>query len=296
MQVELADPELGVLELGCDPYVVVSLQIGSPAVRAVSRSRALADGTFDESTYTGARAVTLTLRLATGGSCAPGQDMQSLIDAVTPYMSPRRRPTLTYQLPGAEGSRSMTLRGESWPFTLAGPKHPGLGLQWVCPTGEIYAGGDDAEHCETIIPASDVEAGRLYNENYADGGRGPYPPSAPLGGRIIINPGNAPAHWEATIFGLVTNPSLMINGTAMTFDRNGGLHLAGGSSVVVNTRERTILLNGDPDDSRYDRVNYGEWAWSQLLLVPGRNEVRFDADVLSPQATIVLCYTPTYLG
>lgn len=296
MQVELSDDELGVLELGTDPYVVVSLQIGSPAVRTVARNRALADGTFDESKYTGARAVTVTLRLKTAAVCNPGSDMQSLIDAVTPYMSPRRRPTLTWQLPGSESARSMVVRGESWPYTIASPKHPGIGLQWVCPSGEIHAGGDEAEHCETIIPASDVEAGRLYNENYADGGRGPYPPSAPLGGRIIVNPGNAAAHWEATIFGLVTNPIITINGTSMKFDRNGGLHLAGGSSVVINTRNRTILLNGDPDDSRYDKVNYGEWAWSDLLLVPGVNEVRFGGSVLSPQATIVLCYLPTYLG
>lgn len=295
MQVELSDPDLGVLELGTDPYVVTELQIGSPNVRAVMRDRALADGAFDDTRFVGSRAITMSIRL-NDKRCRDGADMQSLIDLLVPYMSPRRRPTLTWQLPNSAAQRSVIVRGENWPFQLNGPKFQGIALQWVCPSGEILAGGLGAEHCETISPAADTEKGRTYDESYVDGGRGPYPASPPIGARTIDNPGNAPAHWKATIYGAVTNPILTINDTAIAFNRNGGLVLAAGQNVVLDTRERTVLRNGTPTDSAYDRVNYDAWSWDEVKLQPGHNTVRFDGTSLGPAATAIICYTPTYLG
>ena len=99
MQVELYDDDLGVLELGCDPYVVSQLQIGSPAVRDVSRHRSLADGSFDDTRFLGGRAISVTIRMKDGQGCDSNPDMQRLIDLVVPYMSPRRRPTISWQLP-----------------------------------------------------------------------------------------------------------------------------------------------------------------------------------------------------
>ena len=297
MQVELFEPSLGALELGCEPYVVTQMQIGSPAVRAVMRDRALADGSFDDTRFLGARAITVSIRMKHGSSCAADAgDLQEMIDALVPYMSPRVRPTITWQLPGSADSRAAVVRGDSWPFILGGPKHQAIVLQWVCPSGEIFAGGDTAQHCETIQPGTDTEKGRTYDESYADGGRGPYPPSPPIGARTILNPGNATAHWEATIFGAVTNPILTINGTAISFIRNGGLVLAAGQTVVINTRERTILRNGNPIDSAYDRVNYEAWSWGDIKLKPGPNTIRFDGTALGTSATVIICYTPTYLG
>jgi len=155
-----------------------------------------------------------------------------------------------------------------------------------------------------------VEEGRHYGlpDGSADDQYGPYftnaageverqyPPTQPIGGRLITNVGNAPAHWTLSIFGQAVNPSWTINGNDITFNRNGGLTLAGGQSVVIDTRTRSILLNGTPGDSAYDRVNYDEWAWSNLLLRPGRNIVLFGGENLSENATATFCYRPTFLG
>jgi hypothetical protein len=278
--VELFDPDLGALELGCDPYVVTSLQIGSPAVRENTRDRALGDGEFDDSHYLGARAITVGLRLkASGhhhhggvGGC-DGQDMQSLIDQVTPYMSPRRRPTLTY--------------------TVSSPKHPSIALAFKVPSGEILAGlaGESSPvTCETIRPSADAEEGRTYDLLYDR----TYPPSDPIGSRTITNVGTIDTHWRLTIYGPVTDPSFTVNGTEIIFDRDGGLDLLLGQNLVIDTRARTALFDDNPLDSRYNKMNYDEWSWHDVLLRPGSNIVRFNGTGIDSQTSATLCWIPTY--
>jgi hypothetical protein len=217
--------------------------------------------------------------------------MQELIDALTPYMSPRRRPTLTWQLPRSNELRAAVVRGHNWGWTVEGPKAQGIAPQWIVPSGEILAGGPNARYCETIKPSSDAEAGRNYNLVFPR----TYPASPPIGGRTIQNPGTSSAHWELTIFGPVVNPSFTINGIAFETNRLGGVTLVPGQTLVVNTRNRTVLLNGVAGASEYQHVNYDEWSWDDLLLEPGANSVRFDGTGLTVQSAAELCYTPTYL-
>lgn len=292
MQVELYDPDLGTLELGCDPYVVTSIQVGSPNVREVVRNRALADGTFDDTRYIGARAITLAIRFADVAACRnPDLDMQDLIDQLTPYMSPRRRPVLTWQLPRSDELRSAVVRGSNWPWEVSGPKAQGIAPQWVVPSGEILAGGDDALHCELIKPSADSEDGRTYDLTFDR----VYPPSDPIGGRTIENPGTSNAHWVLTIFGPVVDPMFTVNDVVFSADRLGGVTLVAGQTLVVDTRNRTVLLNGVAGASRYQNVNFDEWGWDDLLLRPGTNTVRFDGTGITAQTAAELCFTPTYL-
>lgn len=295
MQVELSDPELGVLELGCDPYVVSSIQVGSPDVREVSRNRSLTDGTFDDTRYLGARAITLAIRLNDRllGSCGvENLSMQTLIDQLVPFMSPRRRPTLTWQLPGSDQMRAAVVRGANWGWTVATPKAQSIAPQWVAPSGEILAGGPNARHCETIMPSADVEAGRTYDLVFDR----VYPPSGTIGGRSIVNPGTMPTNWTLTVFGPVTDPSFTVNGVQLKTDRLGGVVLAVGQTLVIDTRNRTVLFNGLAGSSRYQNTNFDQWAWDDLLLESGTNIVRFDGETLTTQTAAELCFTPSYLG
>jgi len=290
MHVELEDPELGVLELGCDPYVVVSLQVGSPNVREVVRNRSLMDGTLDDTLYMGARAITAAIRF-NDVACDADVSMQVLIDRLTPYMSPHRRCVLTWQLPRSNELRAAVVRGSNWGWTVEGPKAQGIAPQWVVPSGEILAGGPNARHCETIKPSSDIEAGRSYNLTFPR----TYPASDPIGGRTIYNPGSTNAHWTLTIFGPVVNPSFAVNGTVFETDRRGGVTLVAGQTLVVDTRSRTVLLNGVASASQYQHTNFDEWSWHDLLLRPGTNFVRFDGTGLTVQSAAEICFTPTYL-
>lgn len=289
--ITLTEPQLGTIELGADPFVVSSFQIGSPAVRAVARNRALANGTRDDTKFTGGRAATIAITL-NDKYCGDDQvTMQELFDRLLPFTVARRRPVLSWSLPGSAGrERQMIVRGDSAPMVIEGPKHPVLAVGFVAPEGEINSAGDPI--CQRIDPASDVELGRTYDLTF----NREYPSSAAIGDRLVTAEGNEQAHWVATIFGDNTNPYVLINGVRVEFANNGGLVLPAGTHLVIDTREKTMYLNGDPLSPRFDRANFTEWTWPDILLHPGVNTVRFGAAMLGVGAAMNFCYQPTWAG
>lgn len=288
----LSDPVLGDLSMRSDPFVMVSLQVSSPAVRAVMRNRALANGMIDDTRFSGARAVTLSLRLNDHrAACTPGTPtMQALYDLLLPYTVPRRRPTLRWSLPGSTLERQLTVRGDSAPMTFDGPKHPMIACQFVAAGGEITSRD---QQCVTINASTDVaEPGRTYPLTFPR----VYPASLGVGARLVHVGGNEPAHWIGTIFAAVTNPTLMINGISVNFDQLGGVDLTGVQFLVINTRNRTIYLNGDPATPRYDKSNYTAWSWADLLLQPGDNLIRFGGSVIGTNPSVNICWYDTWAG
>ncbi len=284
--ITLSDPQLGEVELRSRPFVVRSFQIGSPETRQVVRPRALANGSYDDTRFTGARAVTVALELGERYCASPAglSTMQDLYDRILPFMAPRRRPTMTWSLPGSGGVlRQMTVRGQAAPVVIARAKHPSLVLQFVAPSGEITTPG---EHATYIEPAVDTVDGRTYDLTFDR----TYPTSAPVGDRTIVQNGNEEAHWRLTLFGEVVDPAFRINDVTIAFTENGGLTVPAGSSVVLDTRERTVYLNDDPTTPVYDRTNFTEWSWGDVLLQPGANVVRFSPDSIDGGQALLSWY------
>jgi hypothetical protein len=278
----LEERDLGVLSLDCDSgYVVVGFDIGSPVVREVETPRALADGVDDHSFYVGARAVSVAVRCDQRVA-----DLQTLLDRLTPYVSPRRRPQLIWSVPSSSQERSLVLSGRNVSRAITGPRYQTVVMQWKAPSGVIQS---PERACIEIYPRTDVELGRVYSENYADGGRGPYPASLGRGERVVINLGNERADIVATIYGPAVDPSLRVNGATMQFT---GLTLLEGETVVIRTEFRTIWLNGEPGQSRYHLTNYRQWTWDQFRLQADRNLVRVGA--ASGDPALLLCYHHTY--
>lgn len=269
------------LELSCEQgWSLEQLQIGFPAVRPVVRSRALADGVFDETTFVGQRAVTITLRMATPIAT------QTAIDAIMPFMSPRRRPTLTWALAGfPQTYRSLVLRGVDAPIVIDGPSYQFIVCSWVSVDSFILG---IEEHCETATASTDD--GRTYDLTFDRDYTGPLPTSA----FYATNAGTAPAHWRATITADVVDPTIQINGVNMDFDQNGGVTLVAGQTLDIDTKARTILLDNDPTTPAYDRTNFTDWTWDDLLLQPGQNLVRFFTST-GDTGTLTVCWFDTYL-
>jgi hypothetical protein len=286
----LDDPKLGELELRSSPYCVIDFQIGSATPRPVMRNRALSSGAFDDTQFAGSRAITVSL-MFNESPCAPGQPtMQQLYDRILPYMNVKRRPTLRWSLPGSGAERQTTVRGESAPVVITRAKHPVLVLSFVSADGEITSAGDP--QCQPIDPAIDIEEGRPYDLTFNRS----YPPSLAVGDRLVLVDGNEPAHWTLTIFGEVTDPFFKVNDTTIFTNLGEGVDLPADSNLVISTRDKTMYLNGNAADSRYDRTNFTAWTWSDLLLQPGENLVRFGAVVLGPGASALLCWRPTWAG
>lgn len=286
----LDDPDLGRLDLECeDGFVVNSFEIGFPTVREVVRGRAVSDGVFDDTAYLGARVITVTLRMVSGG-CSPAGSSQTLIDQVMPYLSPRRRPRLVWSLQRDPGEmRSAIVRGLNAPLVINQRAYPTVVFQWVTTDAYIES---PVLTCQSVRPDSPPEEeGREYDLTFDR----QYVPIPPVGGFFAFNAGNAPAHWRATISALATDPTLTVGSNQMIFDRNGGISLVTGQTLVIDTKERTILLNDDPLESRYDRVNFEAWAWDDLLMQPGFNLFRLTGTGFNFRTELEVCWRDTYL-
>ena len=282
----LSAPDLPDLDLDCaDGFVLVDLQIGFPAERPVLRPRALADGVIDQSTFLGQRAITVNVRLDQRGTTS-----QALIDRLMPFLSPRRRVVLTWSLPGSPSElRQIEMRGVDAPLLIEQPKYYTIVCQFVS-TGPFLVSPD--EQCATVDPlALPEEIGREYDLEFDR----EYVPTPPVGGFFAFNNGTAPAHWRATIRAQATDPVLTINDSQMIFAQAGGITLFTGQTLVIDTLDRTILLNDDPSESRYDRVNFEDWSWDDLLMRPGSNLFRLQGTNFNFTSQLQVCWRDTYL-
>lgn len=271
-----------VVALSCEAgFVVLNFQIGWPSERPVVRQRSLADGLIDDSRFLGGRAVTITVALD-----QRVRSTQALLDTLTPLMSPRRRPTITWSLAGSpDDLRSLVVRGVDLPVAITGAKFQTFALQFLAADPLIR--GPELE-CTTMSP-SEGEVGRTYDLDFDRD----YPPAGPSGSRNVRNNGSTPAPWTGTIFGEVDDPVVTINGVDVAFT---GLTLTGSQTLVIDVEAKTILLDGDPGESRYDLSNYTEWDWDDLLLQPGDNQVRLTGDDTSASTALTICLYPRWLA
>jgi len=269
--VYLEDVDLGRLDLECDDgFVVAAIEIGFPTSREVVRPRSLADGVFDDSEYLGPRLITVTVRMRSGG-CDPSGTSQQLIDQVMAYMSARKRPRLVWSVQrNMNEFRSSVVRGFDAPVLIDAFAYPTIIFQFVTTEAFLEAPEETCFIANPNVPA--VEEGRNYDLTFDR----QYAPGGPTDSIFVFNPGSAPANWTGTILASADQPNIVVNGTAMRFNANGGVNLIAGQTLNISTQERTILLNNDPTESRYDRVNFEDWNWDQFLLRPGLNVIRFN--------------------
>lgn len=117
--------------------------------------------------------------------------------------------------------------------------------------------------------------GRTYDRTYplAFG-------SGSSGTETATNSGNVGAHPVWTLSGPLTNPRLENVTTGRTLTT--ALDLLNGETLVVDFKERTILLGGTA--SRYSTLTSGAEAW--WTLEPGANELRLGADAGAGTASV----------
>lgn len=284
----LEDPQLGILDLTAPGYVVSNFVIGHPAEREVARDRALNDGRIDDTSFVGGRAVTFTVRFDT--RVLPHE---TLLDRLKAFMSPRRRPLLVWSYFGTPDSlRTLQLRAVDAPVAMAGSRFPEMPCTWKSPWAFQRA---YAATCVVVVPTQASEAGRTYDLTFPR----EYPAQLPVGSFIANNVGNERADWTATIAvgaaGTVVDPVFSVNGVDMSFDQNSGLTLLAGQTLIVDTAARSVLLNGDPTEPRFDRLNFLDWNWEDLQLAPGTNLVSFTHEGTSTEAFATICWTATWL-
>lgn len=267
------------LDLSCGSgFVLGGFTIGWPTERPVVRNRSLADGLVDDSRFLGGRAVTVSLNV--DQRVLPAQ---TLIDQLSPFMSPRNRPVITWSLPGTPDElRSLTVRGVDMPLVIEGPKYHTVVMQFLA-SDSLTQAPASALRCVTMTPG-EGGAGRTYNLTFPR----VYPAAGPLGSKNVPVYGNAPTPWVATIFGGIEDPAATVNGFDIEFT---GLTLTTFQTLVIDVTAKTILLDGDPAESRYNLSNFTAWDWDDLLLPPGDNVMRLTGTAPTTSAAMTVCLT-----
>lgn len=252
---------------------VSRVDLGDAVTRVVSDDAPSADGTFDDTEFIGARAVTLRLTLFpdAGSPFALRQRLRA-------FTHPRRRPHLFVQQDADAPEQRITLRRGPYDDVFAAGQGDSAAIvaQWVAPLGIVESA---QEHVVDVFAAGGATAGRTYSLTFSR----VYPASAPLGVGTVTNAGNADAYPVVRLFGPCTEPVL----TSDTQDRSltfVGLTLTAGEYLEIDTRAKTILLTGDPTASRYSKLDFPGSTW--FTLAPGDNDFRFHPATFTEAVTV----------
>lgn len=258
---------------------VSGFDLGHPETRSVVTNRPGQNGADDETEWFGPRVVSLDLDIFDGDTYTMTQNL----DRVKAFMRPSLRPTLTYADPTTGVERSLTVR----PETMTAPIDHGSVLsaqvQFVAPSGVITAAADS----EAALTATEAVPGITFDVTF-DLAFPPFTASP----SAVTNAGNVDADWRALIYGPCAGPTIE-NRTTGELIYLEGLVVAAGDYVEIDTAAGTILVNSDPDASRYSSFDFATSTWWRLA--PGESEVAFYADTVADPSSATFVWRDTWL-
>lgn len=267
-------------------FVISKVDLGTPAVREVLTSQPGQDGEDDQTLYFGSRSVQLTGTLF---SSALGSRVKSL-DAIAPFLAPGARPTLTYKFDSDVAERNLDMRVLQFTEPVTGPIGIAISYQWKCTNPIAYA--STTQEVDLSISAAS-SAGRTYAKTfpftYPAGSRG-------TGTSTVTNGGTYAAYPTLRIFGPCENPLVQwydALGNALPTAVKLTIVIANGDYVEINTKNRTVTLNGDPGANRYSNLDFSTTQWG--ALVPGANYLRCTAFSSSSPAQCAVLFQDAYL-
>lgn len=271
-------------------FIISSVDLGAPAVRAVTTDLPGQDGADDQTAYFSTRSVQLT------GALVPtvkGASRSAAFDSLAPFISPGARPTLTYSLDEDTALRTLDLRVGQWTNPIDHPTNAtGFSVQWVCPDPIAY--GQSVN--EVNVPfATGSNAGRTYPRIYPLS----YPAGVGPSGETLVTTAGTYSSWPTLrIFGPCADPKVYWLDPVTTNNLGiqvafTGLTIAGGDYVEVNTKARTAFLNGSPGSSRYSFIDFANTSWAPLAA--GANLLRFAPYSASTGCVCEVLWNDSYL-
>lgn len=269
------------LELGpVNGIYVEVLDLGFPTIRSSSSARTDADGEDDETARIGARPVTVSGYVV----AVAGFTKTDVLDRLRAFLHPRLRPFLVYVTEEGGAERRIRLRSSEHASPIIRPSSGTFSIGWRGPDGVQEL------ELETVgsAPANPaVEPGISFDFGFPL----VFPASSPIGSVAVVNEGNADAYPLIQLFGPCTNPRIE-NATTderMLFD----LELGEGDYLEIDTRERTIVFDGNPASSSYDDLDFALSSW--ISLAPGENLLRYYPEAYDEGAEAVIRFRSAWL-
>jgi len=139
---------------------------------------------------------------------------------------------------------------------------------------------------QTVFATTPVGvSGRAYPKTYPFS----YGPTTPNGQLIVTNAGTADTWPIITLAGPGTNPSILNLTTGQGLYLN--YDIGAGETLVLDTLNRTIMLNGA--SSRYGALNFNLSQW--FPLVPGANDLRIAFSAFTSPAAMTVAWRDAWL-
>lgn len=251
---------------GVAGYRVEAFAVGSPAPRAVALARPSGNGATDSTQFYGPRTVEI-IGTVIGTTAA---DLWASLDDLKGALSLGAVRILRFRREGLTFDERMEVRVDSPVDVPLEPSNVSPVVRW----GVSLFAADPRMYSDTLNTGT-------YDPTDSGAGGLAFPLAFPLTfdasegvGRLTVeNEGTISTPATFTITGPVTNPTLDndTTGESVYFT---GLALASGDTVVLDTRDRTVLLNGTT--LRPDLVDPALTDWFDLE--PGVNLLRLRGD------------------
>jgi hypothetical protein len=269
-------------------YVPQGLTLSPLEVRENVAKRPSSNGTFDYTGLYGNRAVTVPVGIA---SELVGGDVydQDLEDTLAAWTHPSVRAYLYWKRPNMRNERRILVRGASggMPMQFVREQFDIITMQFKAPRGV----SEDTVITDSgpIGAGGSLEFGRAYDLTFDR----TYPDSLPIGSGLVNNRGNTPVLPLVSIYGPCTQPMLTNMTTGQTLDFIASFSLNANEYLLIDMENGTVWLNGDPTQSRYDKVDFTTTTW--WAVQKGVNSLRFHPATQSPPANAQLTFYAQYI-
>jgi hypothetical protein len=257
---------------------LTSLDLGYPTIRAVTVPISGAHGQTDTTQWFGDRAITAELTMPE----RPWTD--SAVDALAGLMDPSQRLWLYVQRPNWPSERRILIR----PATFVCP--PGLVRKaqagWIAPAGLLEAAAAVQVSLQPQQAGTGGVAIPLAIPMVLSAGLAP-------GAALVNVDGNTNVPPTIDIYGPCSDPLVrcVTTGRQVSF---AGFSIAAGDYLHVDMAARTVTLNGDPSQSRYNRRDLSTSSWWSLPAGTGV-QVAFSATGPSAPCQAVVSWRPRFI-
>ncbi len=270
-------PELLRLTRDVEGYFLDYVDLGFPEIRDVTSPGVGRDGEDDDTRFVGARAVIAEMTLLQ-------ESPLPALDALQAVMHPRLRTWLYLQQQGWTAERRALVRAAS--FTAAVQRQPVVvQMSWSAPAGVFE---DAVASTVTLSPVGASSGGAAYPVSYPLA----FDPGLVPGAAQLQVGGTVPALPVIDIYGPCSNPLVRLVGTGEQVRLL--MPVSAGEFVRVDMAARTVLLNGDPNQSRYGRLDFASSSW-WALPVGEAVQVVFSPEAPGSGCQAVLTWRRTWI-
>lgn len=272
---------LNLMDRVTNGIAIAQIDLGRPEVREVLEVHPNADGAIDYTVLVGPRVISMT---GSAFPCGVGSRQAALAQFMR-FARPNRRQQLVYQFDDDATIRSLTMRVTDWTAPITTPGLTAFSVAWKAADPIAYSVAGST----VSVPPGGNFTGRTYPLSFNRS----YPASYGGAGVVTVTNHGDYLTWPLVrMFGPLTNPSLTWQ------DGSGQLVFAGisvlaGDWLEIDTKAKTVTLDGDSGANRYSFLDFTQTVWAPLQ--PGDNLLRFSATAAAAPAQVEIDWSDAWL-